>query len=191
MQLDYAQIKKLLKQSTILFDKHTVAKKTQELAELIDKEIEGEVPIFLSVMNGGMFFAAEVLKHINNPFILDYIHASRYGNEKFGASHIAWFRQPKSEDIINKIVYVFDDILDEGYTLNEINRFIINAGAKECKLVVLIDKDIGKEKPIKADYVGLKSPNHFLFGCGMDIYGLYRQLPDIYIHNQDSEEILK
>lgn len=183
MQLDYSQIKKILKKSTIIFDRDMLATKIKEMAQLIDAEIEGQIPVFLSVMNGALFFTADILRHVKNPFILDYIHASRYGNETFGSSHIAWFRQPKTEDILNKTVYVFDDILDEGHTLVEISRFILNAGAKECKLVVLIDKDIGKEKPIKADYVGFTSPNHFLFGCGMDIYGLYRQLPDIYIYN--------
>ena len=135
-------------------------------------------------MNGGMFFAADLLKNINAPFISDYIHASRYGGETFGSSHITWYRQPKVNDIIGKNVYIIDDILDEGYTLVEIVRYLNSIGAKSCKIVVLINKEIGKIKPITADFVGLNAPNKFLFGCGMDIFGLYRQLPDICVYNK-------
>ncbi|MCE3269591.1 MAG: hypothetical protein K0R49_1845, partial [Burkholderiales bacterium] len=33
-------------------------------------------------------------------------------------------------------------------------------------------------------FIGCRAPNKYLFGSGMDIYGLYRQLPDIYVYNE-------
>ena len=137
----------------------------------------------MTVMNGGMFFAAELLKQINKPFIIDYIHASRYGDATFGSGHISWYKQPVAEDIKGKTVYILDDILDEGHTLAEIKRVLVHMGAKECKIAVLVDKNIGKIKPVTADHIGFTAPNKFLFGFGMDIYGLYRQFSDIYIYN--------
>jgi hypoxanthine phosphoribosyltransferase len=44
---------------------------------------------------------------------------------------------------------------------------------------VLADKAIEKSKPVKADFVGLTVPNRYVFGCGMDAYGLWRNLPEI------------
>ena len=152
------------------------------IASEISKEIINEIPVFLTVMNGGLFFAANLLKQITSPFFADYIHASRYGDATYGATHITWYRQPKPDDIRDRIVYILDDILDEGHTLAEIKRFLLDAGAKNCKIAVLINKEINKPKPINADFIGLNAPNHFLFGYGMDIYGLYRQLPDMYIY---------
>ena len=183
MQLNYNQALEILANSTILYSEKQLEQRIVAMAKQIEAEIKGEIPVFLNVMNGGMFFGAELLKHISGPFISDYIHASRYGDATFGASHITWYRQPKVDDIRGKIVYILDDILDEGHTLAEIKRFLFDAGVKDCKVVVLIDKNIDKEKPVKADYVGYTSPNHFLFGYGMDIYGLYRQLPHIYMYN--------
>lgn len=184
MQINYINAQQILQKSTILFDKETLYSQIDKIANNINDEIVDEIPLFLSVMNGGMFFAAEILKRITKPVLCDYIHASRYGNEQFGATHITWYRQPKLDMICGKHVYILDDILDEGYTLAEIQRFLISAGAKSCKLVVLVNKEIGKIKPVIADYVGINAPNHFLFGFGMDIYGLYRQLPSIYAYNQ-------
>ena len=184
MQLDYKNAQEILDKSTILFSKDEINSQILKLSKTIEEEIKDDVPVFLNVMNGGLFFAAQLLKNINSPFVLDYVHASRYGGETFGASHITWYRQPKVEDIKGKNIYIIDDILDEGYTLVEIVRYLKSIGALSCKIIVLINKEIGKTKPIKADFVGLNAPNKFLFGYGMDIFGLYRQLQDICVYNK-------
>ncbi len=61
----------------------------------------------------------------------------------------------------------------------------MNAEAKECKVAVMVNKEIGKEKPIYADHVGVNAPNHFLFGFGMDIFDVNRNLQEIYIYNNN------
>lgn len=183
MHLDYSAAVAILDKSTVLYSDKEISQRIKELASEIENEIKGDIPVFLSVMNGGMFFAAELLKNLRAPFLADYIHASRYGGATFGSSHITWYRQPKADDIRGKNVYIIDDILDEGHTLAEITRYLNSIGAKSCKIVVLIDKNIGKTKPVTADYIGLSAPNKFLFGCGMDIHGLYRQLPNICVYN--------
>jgi hypoxanthine phosphoribosyltransferase len=56
-------------------------------------------------------------------------------------------------------------------------------GASEVKIAVLTEKQLNKEKPIKADFVGLAVPNRYVFGYGMDINGCWRNLPAIYARN--------
>jgi hypoxanthine phosphoribosyltransferase len=53
-------------------------------------------------------------------------------------------------------------------------------GARKVYAAVFADKEIGREKPIAADFVGVKVPNRYVFGFGMDAYGLWRNLPAIY-----------
>jgi hypoxanthine phosphoribosyltransferase len=183
MKLTYTQAQEILNKSEVLYTANELHNKISVMAKAIETGIDGEIPIFLTIMNGGMFFAAELMKQIKKPFISDYIHASRYGDATFGSGHITWYKQPKAEDVKNRIVYILDDILDEGHTLAEVKRVLAHLGAKTCKVAVLIDKNIGKTKPLTADYVGCTAPNKFLFGFGMDIHGLYRQFSDIYIYN--------
>lgn len=183
MQDYYQKAQTILEKSTILFKKNELQKRITEMAIQIEQDIKGTMPVFLTIMNGGMFFATSLLSQIKEPLICDYVHASRYGTEDFGSTHITWYHQPKIEKIKGKTVYILDDILDEGHTLAEVVRFLNQIGAAKCKVAVLVDKTPHDKKPIQADYVGVISPNHFLFGCGMDIQGLYRQLPDIYIYN--------
>jgi hypoxanthine phosphoribosyltransferase len=184
MQVDLKQAQDILNKSQILYTAEELSQKIKAIAEAIEAEIGDEIPLFLTVMNGGMFFASEVMKHIQKPLIADYIHASRYGDTTFGSGHISWYRQPTAEDVKDKVIYVLDDILDEGHTLAEIVRVLTHLGARQCKLAVLIDKDLGKSKPINANFIGYTAPNKYLFGSGMDIYGIYRQLSDIYIYNE-------
>jgi hypoxanthine phosphoribosyltransferase len=48
---------------------------------------------------------------------------------------------------------------------------------------VLVEKSLPHTKPMQADFVGLTVPNRYVFGCGMDAYGWWRNLPAIYALN--------
>jgi len=75
---------------------------------------------------------------------------------------------------------VLDDILDGGETLAAIRDRLKQMSPAAFYSAVLTDKDIGRTKPIVPDFVGLKLPNRYVFGCGMDVSGAWRNLPAIY-----------
>jgi len=80
----------------------------------------------------------------------------------------------------DRSVLVLDDILDGGETLAAIRDRVKSLGAAAFYSAVLTDKNIGRDKPIVPDFVGLKLPNRYVFGCGMDVSGAWRNLPEIY-----------
>jgi hypoxanthine phosphoribosyltransferase len=181
MEKSYTEALEILKNSEVLYSKEKIEQRVTEMAKDISNDIDNDIPVFLNVMNGSVFFSAELLKRIEKPFFLDYVHATRYNNTTVGKREVQWLHKPDLKIIQNKNVYIIDDILDEGHTLHEIKNFILSSGAKSCKIVVLINKEINVLKPVEADYIGFTSPNKYLFGVGMDVYGLYRQLPDLLI----------
>jgi len=61
---------------------------------------------------------------------------------------------------------------------------VLERGAASCKVAVLTDKIKPKRKPITPDFVGLRIPDRFVFGCGLDAHGLWRNLPAIYALKQ-------
>jgi len=83
-------------------------------------------------------------------------------------------------NINNRKVLILDDILDEGITLEAIVSQCKQIGASEVQVAVLVEKNLSKSKPIQANYVGLEVPNRYVFGCGMDVYGWWRNMPAIY-----------
>jgi len=45
---------------------------------------------------------------------------------------------------------------------------------------VFADKNLGRSKPVAADFVGVQLPNRYVFGYGMDVKGAWRNLPAVY-----------
>ena len=87
-------------------------------------------------------------------------------------------REP-SDKVRGRVVLLLDDILDEGITLAEIKARCLAMGAEQVLVAVLSEKILDQDKPIRADFVGLELPNRYVFGCGMDAYGWWRNLPCI------------
>ena len=83
-------------------------------------------------------------------------------------------------DIRGRVVLVLDDILDEGITLDAIRDWMMGHGAGAFYSAVLVEKEIGRPKPIQADFIGVVLPDRYVFGFGMDINGVWRNLPAIY-----------
>jgi hypoxanthine phosphoribosyltransferase len=111
------------------------------------------------------------------PLDFDYIHASRYGAATRG-SGVEWRVSPTGL-ARGRTVLVLDDILDHGETMSAIRAKLLELGAKAFFCAVLVEKSLPHEKPIAADFVGLRIPDRFVFGCGMDAKGYWRNLPEI------------
>lgn len=135
-------------------------------------------PLVLAVMGGAVVFAGQLLPQLIFPLDFDYLHVSRYGDVTTGGQ-LAWIVEPRSA-VEGRVVLVVDDILDEGVTLAEIAKRLLAQGASEVLSAVFADKNIGHGKPIAADFVGVRLPNRYVFGFGMDVKGAWRNLPAVY-----------
>jgi hypoxanthine phosphoribosyltransferase len=129
-------------------------------------------------MGGAVVFAGQLIPHLAFPLECDYVHASRYGNKTSG-SEINWVKDTHAS-LAGRTVLLLDDILDEGITLAAIRERLLANGAADVVTAVLADKVLGRAKPITADFVGVSLPNRYVFGCGMDVEGAWRNLPCIY-----------
>ncbi len=132
--------------------------------------------IVMSVMGGAVVFTGQLLPQLNFPLEFDYVQANRYHGTS--GHNLVWRVEP-SDKINGRVVLLLDDILDERITLAEIKAKCLAMGAKQVLVAVLSEKILDQAKPIKADFVGLKLPNRYVFGCGMDAYGWWRNLPCI------------
>lgn len=168
----------VLNEADLIADEGRVRAAIVRLADELTSRFKDSHPLLLVVMNGGVFFAGQLLPMLRFPLELDYIHATRYGDATSGGE-LVWKARP-AHSLRNRCVLVIDDVLDEGKTLAAIREHVIDEGAAACHLVVLTEKDTGKQKPVRAEYVGLTLPNRFVFGCGLDISGAWRNLPEIY-----------
>lgn len=148
-----------------------------KVAAQIQAAFADKYPLALVVMGGAVVFAGQLLPLLRLPLDLDYIHVSRYGTETQGGG-VRWQVEPP-QGVRGRHVLVLDDILDGGHTMRAIRDRLLELQVTSFSCAVLVEKILHKEKPIKADFVGLRIPNRFVFGCGMDAKGFWRNLPEI------------
>lgn len=166
-----------LQKAQLIYSEQAVNSAVSTIAAQLNLDYATEPPIVLCVMGGGVFFTGQLLPKLQFLLEFDYIHATRYHG--INGNVVEWLVKPK-KIINNRNVLILDDILDEGFTLKAIVEECKLLGAKEIKVAVLVEKQLEISKPIHANYVGLIVPNRYVFGCGMDVYGWWRNLPAIY-----------
>jgi hypoxanthine phosphoribosyltransferase len=146
---------------------------------------KSERPLALVVMRGGLIFAGHLLPLLPFSLDIDYVDATRYGTSTRGGE-LNW--RAAIPDVRGRVVLLIDDILDEGLTLAAIRKKLLNAGAAEVLIAVFAEKDLSHAKPVAADFVGVALPNRYVFGFGMDVRGLWRNLPAVYALAQDQQD---
>lgn len=172
------EARQLLAESDLVCPAADVEQALDRMAAEITARLADANPLVLSVMTGAVFFAGQLLPRLAFPLECDYIHATRYRNSTQGHG-IDWVIEPRTP-VAGRTVLLLDDILDEGITLVAIKERLLGQGARECLTAVLADKDLGRAKPIAADFTGVRLPNRYVFGCGMDVKGAWRNLPAVY-----------
>jgi len=163
----------------------TVTEAIARIAREITVRLAESFPLVLCVMRGGVIFTGQLLPQLRFPLELDYVEVTRYGVETRGGE-LSW-RMAPSRAVTGRAVLVLDDVLDEGHTLAAIREKLVALGANRVFIAVLSEKDTGRSKPVKADFTGVKLPNRYVFGCGMDVKGAWRNLPEIYALKEDKE----
>jgi hypoxanthine phosphoribosyltransferase len=174
---DLKQAWAFLENSDVVAGAEEVQAAVRRIASEIEARLSNAFPMVLPVMGGAVFFAGQLLPHLRFPMDFDYIHASRYGGATRGAG-VDWKVSPPGL-VQGRTVLVLDDILDHGETMNAIRTRLLELGAKDFFCAVLVEKRLNMKKPIAADFVGLTIPDRFVFGCGMDAKGYWRNLPEI------------
>ena len=180
MSQDLEQIKRAMDEADCLADDATVEAALDSMAEAITARLADRNPLVYAVMNGGLIFAGRILPRLPFPLEVAYLHASRYGHALQGTL-LDWRVRP-TQDLRGRTVLVLDDILDEGHTLAAIIEHLREEGAREVLSAVLVHKlhDRKASPGMRADFSGLDIADRFLFGCGMDYKGYWRNAPGIY-----------
>lgn len=175
----FDEVEAMFAKAHLLVPEHDVHKAIDLVAKKIEDEYAGKNPIIVCVMNGGLFFTSQLCQRLTFAFQMDYLHATRY-HENEATEAVAWKAMPQA-DLTDRHVIIVDDILDQGFTLKAVLEALGKQKLASLKVAVLTKKDHDLPKAdIEADFIGLEVPDEFIFGCGMDYKGYYRNLSAIY-----------
>jgi hypoxanthine phosphoribosyltransferase len=163
-------------------DRATIERAIAAMAVRIRNDYAGDVPVYLTVMHGGLLFSGQLALELGARGLdveTDYLHATRYRGATSGGE-LAWKHRPATS-LRGRRVLLVDDIVDEGHTLAAVRAWCLGEGARDVRIASLAVKQHDRCVPgLCADYVGLTVPDRYVFGYGMDYQEQGRNLPAIY-----------
>ena len=162
----------------VLISEEEIIKRCKELGAQISKDYTDEDHLLVvGVLKGSVPFLAELIKHIDLQIQLDFMAASSYqGTESLGDIKIL---KDLDTSMVDRKVLLVEDIVDTGITIKGLKRIMYNKGARDVKVVSLLDKPSRRQVEVEADYTGFKIENEFVIGFGLDYNQKYRNLPFI------------
>ncbi|MBK0370974.1 phosphoribosyltransferase [Flavobacterium agrisoli] len=149
-----------------------------QIARLVEDDFAEETPLFIGVLNGAFMVVADFMKHYKGQCEVSFVKMASYeGTESTNkVSELIGLNQ----DLSGRSVVLIEDIVDTGNTLVALKKSIKSQNVKRFKIATLFFKPEAYKQDIKIDYVGIRIPNKFIVGFGLDYDGLGRNLPAVY-----------
>ena len=150
----------------------------REMGAEIKRDMEGRVPLLLSVLNGSFMFAADLMKTLDFPVEITFVKLASY--QGTGTTGSVKQLIGLNEQIAGRYVIVVEDIIDTGITMEHLLAELKQYTPAEVRIATLLFKKEAFRGDFAIDYTGFVVPDKFLVGYGLDYDGLGRNYPDLY-----------
>ncbi len=172
------KVKILDKEFEIFITADEIAAAVDKVATKINTELASKDVIFIGVLNGCFLFAADLYRGLDFDSQISFVKVASYS----GTSSTGKVKRliGLNEDVKDKTVVLIEDIIDSGRTIENLVRQIKGYEPAEVKIASFLFKPDAYKADLAIDYIGLKIPNDFIVGYGLDYDGFGRNLPHIY-----------
>lgn len=167
--------------SKILIDQETLQARIAELGAQISRDYAGKDLLMVCVLKGGVMFLTDLMRQVTIPHRIDFMAISSYGTGARESSGIVRILMDLDSDIQGKHVLIVEDIIDTGHTLEYILRLLAARNPASLRVCCLLDKPERRETGIVVSYLGFSIPDEYVFGYGLDVDELYREVPLIAV----------
>ena len=165
-------------QLRLLYSPERIAAEIERLAGQITADYAGEELVMLVVLKGAFVFAADLVRLVRAPVLVEFIRLTSYnGTDTTGRVVIT---MDVAGELAGKSVLVVEDIVDTGLTQAFLVENLRQRGVKSLRVCTLINKTERRRVGITPDYVGIECDGGFLVGYGLDLDERYRELAAIY-----------
>jgi hypoxanthine phosphoribosyltransferase len=169
-----------VKDAEILITDEQIRLRTRELAQEISREYQGQDLHLICVLKGGVVFLVDLMRELTVPHSVDFMATSSYGAST-ESSGVVRILKDLDEPIAGRNVLIVEDIIDTGHTLDYLTRILQERNPASLRICTLLNKQERREVHIPIDYVGFDIANQFVFGYGLDLDQLYRNLPFVAV----------
>lgn len=152
--------------------------RVNQIADWLKVEYRDKIPVFLSILNGSVFFAADIIRRFAQECEISFIKLQSYEGthsvgsvtELIGLNH----------DIRGKDVIILEDIIDSGLTMQKLIQILLKEKPATIRIITLLDKPTGRKTQVPIDMIGFTIDDKFVIGYGLDYDQLGRNLKCIY-----------
>lgn len=155
-----------------------IMQQVRKVAQQINRDFEGQTPLFLVVLNGAFIFAADLMREVTVPAEVSFVKLASYE----GTSSTGTVREVigLNTDITGRPVIIVEDIVESGITMAHMIETLKKQNPLSIDICTLLLKPEKLEVKLDIRYVAMEIPNDFILGYGLDYDGLGRGLKDIY-----------
>ena len=162
-----------------LISSEELQKRIKEIGKQITEEYKNKEIEIICILRGAVYFATDLTKYIDsNNLIMEFMQVSSYGNMKETTGELK-IKKDLDVNIEGKNVIIVEDIIDSGFTMLNLKKYLLSKNPETLKVCTLLDKKDRRKVEVEADYVGFEIPNKFVLGYGLDYEEYYRNLPYI------------
>ena len=174
------------KKIEVLFSPEEIAARNEELAREIASGPSQDL-LVIAILKGSFVFAADLIRALHKVGLapeVEFMTLSSYGTGTVSQG----VRLVKDIDstVKGRDVLLVDDILESGRTLRFARELMLERGAANVSIAVLLDKQNKRQETLEADYAGFRCPDKFVVGYGMDVAYAFRELPFVGVVTGDA-----
>ena len=166
--------------SEVLIPADVLQSRIRELGAQISKDFNNSDDLILvCILRGGVMFLTDLMRQITVPHGVEFMAVSSYGAGQRETTGQVRISLDLNVNIHDKDVVIVEDIIDSGRTLASVIDLLSARHPNSLTVCTLLDKAERREVYVPVRYVGFSIPNKFVFGYGLDLDDLYRNLPFI------------
>ncbi len=164
--------------ASVLYGRDDVRSRVREIGRTVTADYAGRQPVLVSVLKGGIWFLADLIRAIDLPLEVHFLAISRYGDAEESLGRVQILLD-LDVDLTGRDVVLVEDIVDTGLTCRYLSSVMAARRPASFEVCTLLDKSVRRIAPITPRYVGFDCPDRFVVGYGLDFEERYRNIPDI------------
>lgn len=176
----------------IVVSEYELKRIVPKLANQVRKDYETLISVdnplvLVIILRGAFVFAADLIRELNDlPLEIDFMTISSYNTGETESSRVVQILQDLRINIQDRHALIIEDIVDTGWSLEYLTRYLKEKLPASLKTCVLLNKPERREIEVTIDYVGVDIPNQYVIGGGLDgsidgFHQLFRNLRDIAV----------
>ena len=170
----------------VLVSSEDLQRRVAELGAEISRDYEGRDLVMIGVLKGAVLFIADLMRELTVPCEVDFMAVSSYGSST-DSSGVVRILKDLEAPIEGRDVLIVEDIIDSGLTLQYLRPQPARPKPRLARGLRAADEARAAPGRAADPLRGLRDPEPFVIGYGLDYAQRYRNLSYVAVLNEERQ----